>query len=200
MFIKACGRIFQCNIYIALWTLILPCWCFSVTLLLPCECTSVTLLLPFGCFSVTFILPMAVSGPVMRHTYQNRGTYCVTVIARNKVSSQTDQARVVVQSLIQGKSHYIVGGGHCLVGRGRCMAGIDMWERGLGGCGIIQIGGKLIFLDCLLSFFKGLLGWKFVDLLLCIMIINDCFIILWGCQIMREGYPQNPWKFNTHFY
>lgn len=47
----------------------------------------------------------------MRHTYQNRGTYTVTVIARNKVSSQTDQAVVVVQSLIQGKSHYIMEGG-----------------------------------------------------------------------------------------
>lgn len=58
----------------------------------------------------------------MRHTYQNRGTYTVTVIARNKVSSQTDQAEVVVQSLIQGKSHYIMEGGHYLVGRGRCIA------------------------------------------------------------------------------
>lgn len=57
----------------------------------------------------------------MRHTYQNRGTYTVTVIARNKVSSQTDQAEVVVQSLIQGKSHYIMEGGHYLVGRGRCI-------------------------------------------------------------------------------
>lgn len=58
----------------------------------------------------------------MRHTYQNRGTYTVTVIAMNKVSSQTDQAEVVVQSLIQGKSHYIMEGGHYLVGRGRCIA------------------------------------------------------------------------------
>lgn len=66
--------------------------------------------------------PGAVSGPVMRHTYQNRGTYTVTVIARNKVSSQTDQAEVVVQSLIQGESHYIMEGGHYLVGRGRCIA------------------------------------------------------------------------------
>ncbi|XP_061185531.1 polycystin-1-like protein 1 [Saccostrea echinata] len=42
------------------------------------------------------------SGSVVRHTYQTRGEFRVTVIARNKVSSQTDQAMVVVQSLIQG--------------------------------------------------------------------------------------------------
>ncbi|XP_062583196.1 uncharacterized protein LOC134244955 [Saccostrea cucullata] len=42
------------------------------------------------------------SGSVMRHTYQTRGVFSVTVIARNKVSSQTEHAVVVVQSLIQG--------------------------------------------------------------------------------------------------
>ncbi|XP_048754124.2 polycystic kidney disease protein 1-like 1 isoform X3 [Ostrea edulis] len=42
------------------------------------------------------------SGSVMRHTYQNVGEYRVTVIAKNKVSSQTEQALVVVQSGIQG--------------------------------------------------------------------------------------------------
>ncbi|XP_062615413.1 polycystin-1-like [Saccostrea cucullata] len=42
------------------------------------------------------------SGSVMRHTYQTRGVFSVTVIARNRVSSQTEHAVVVVQSLIQG--------------------------------------------------------------------------------------------------
>lgn len=49
---------------------------------------------------------------------------------------------------------------------------------------------KLFFMDCL--FFKVFfLGYKLIDLNLCIM-INNCFIILWGSQIMNEGYPQNP--------
>lgn len=89
--------------------------------------------------------PGAVSGPVMRHTYQNRGTYTVTVIARNKVSSQTDQAEVVVQSLIQGKSHYIMEGGHYLVGRGRCITDKAM----KGGAVKSSKYFSYFFVDCL---------------------------------------------------